>query len=115
MMADQQRLVDAAVADAKAPGRRAMRRCVPCFYFRRGVVGHAFTAFDCRACGEEHRHHNTGVPKLCDGCADARGLCVHCGGLREKPDEPPSTPAVMPPPRKPSKPSAPKRRKAVAA
>ena len=48
------------------------------------MSGQAFTPFICAGpCGQEHFHHNTSVPKLCDSCADAAGACVRCGHERE--------------------------------
>ena len=85
--------VKAALEDKEAGTRSAHLECATCFYLVRPtkIVGHSFTDFECQRCGAPGVHHNTGVPKLCQTCAVAAGLCVRCGGLLEPKTEPEPT------------------------
>lgn len=69
--------------DAQRDFRQARRLCRSCAYLRTQVVGRAFTKYVCAGCEEERTHPDTATPVLCPACADARGLCVRCGGPRE--------------------------------
>jgi hypothetical protein len=64
--------------------RDAARECVGCFYVRGPrIAGQAFTPWLCTICCVADQHPNTGVPRVCNGCAEAYGLCVTCGGDRD--------------------------------
>lgn len=74
--------------DEERERRQAMRLCGRCYYLRRPVVGRALTDYTCSRCGRQCAHPDTpdtGFPALCPACADARGLCMRCGGPREAP------------------------------
>ncbi len=63
--------------------------CPTCFYLRAGrfVIGQAFTDYTCGICHGTFQHPNTGVPKICPGCALKNELCARCGAdvhLRER-------------------------------
>lgn len=68
--------------DAEADRRRKENQCAACAYLGRNrISGQAFTSWNCQLCKEpQPSHPNTGVPRLCGGCAEAYGLCVSCGG-----------------------------------
>jgi len=68
--------------DARAEQRREALRCAACEYFRQyRLAGQAFTQWTCQlCCVPQPAHHNTGVPRLCAGCAKTYGLCAECGG-----------------------------------
>jgi hypothetical protein len=74
--------VDKARADKGREAREASRECPFCFYVMVVMAGQAFTEFDCGSCEGKFSHHNTRVPRLCDGCADSLEACVRCGGSR---------------------------------
>ncbi len=63
--------------DPRLKDRLARHECKACHYQIR-ITGQAFSAYTCQMCGKEDKHHNTGVPKLCDNCADKSILCAHC-------------------------------------
>jgi hypothetical protein len=63
--------------DPRLEHRLARQECGPCFYTQR-IAGQAFTGYTCELCQNEHKHHNTAVPKICQGCASHNGLCARC-------------------------------------
>lgn len=69
-------------ADPRQKDRLARLECKACYYTVR-ITGQAFTRYICRRCGQEGMHHNTGVPMLCDNCADKSVLCAQCGKARD--------------------------------
>ena len=69
--------------DGKRVERLEQRLCLFCFYRRSGFCGQGFTDWKCRLCEKPDTHSNTGVPEVCDGCADAFDLCVQCGGTTD--------------------------------
>jgi len=74
--------VDKARADKNREAREASHECPFCHYIAVGMAGQAFTEFECDGCRGKFSHHNTRVPRLCDGCADSLGACARCGGSR---------------------------------
>lgn len=53
--------------------------CTECRKNKPSIAGQAFTKFTCRECGEEVRHHNTAVPKVCYRCSNKLSTCRRCG------------------------------------
>jgi hypothetical protein len=68
--------------DPHQKDRLAQHECKACYYAVR-ISGQAFTHYACRQCGKEGMHHNTGVPLLCDDCADKGVLCSRCCKARD--------------------------------
>ena len=54
-----------------------MKTCKDCKQPR--LAGQAFTNFTCPICKRELWWHNTGIPKVCMGCAENNDLCMRCG------------------------------------
>jgi hypothetical protein len=80
-------------SDPQAAVRRSEHECPVCYYLERGskIVGHGFTTYTCQECEKEHRHPNTGVPRLCRECAEAKRVCRRCGAdieLKERGQQP---------------------------
>lgn len=66
--------------DEEHAARRKLHKCTNCFYLRAGkLVMHAFTEWQCSACQMRGMHPNSGVPRLCVGCAVENEACVDCG------------------------------------
>lgn len=54
--------------------------CLICWYQSGKIVGQAFTSWSCKSCGQTGMHPNTGVPQLCNNCAEKMQACIECGG-----------------------------------
>ena len=67
--------------DPRREDRLSRHECRACYYTIR-INGQAFTEYTCQMCGTAGMHHNTGVPRLCGPCAEAKGLCARCMGRR---------------------------------
>lgn len=80
---ERSRCIDRGKADTDVRLRHSARECKCCFYGSAKIVGHAFTEFQCKACGNTFCHPNTSTPKLCNDCADTLLACVRCGGTRD--------------------------------
>ncbi len=65
--------------DPRKDDRLKKHECKACYY-RKTMVGQAFSERQCAICPEIIRWHNTGVPVLCLSCAKSLKLCTQCGG-----------------------------------
>jgi hypothetical protein len=73
------RIVKKLQDDPNRKARLDCRKCKACFYMGGGIAGAAMTDYDCAFCGQRCFSGSTNVSKLCDPCAKANDLCVHCG------------------------------------
>lgn len=73
----QERYEREVATDPRQKDRLARHECKACYYQIR-INGQAFTQYTCQMCGKEDMHNNTGVPKICDNCADKNVLCARC-------------------------------------
>ena len=66
--------------DTKKAQRLERHECKTCYYLLGDrIFGQAFTPYPCGVCHETNSWANTGVPKVCLGCANKLRLCVRCG------------------------------------
>ena len=76
------RRVEAMLKDEHRDRRQKALECIWCYY-NHGMMGQAFTEWNCARCEKEASHPDTGVPFLCESCAKETNLCMYCGGHRE--------------------------------
>jgi hypothetical protein len=56
-----------------------MYLCKECIEQRKySIVCHAFTGYACEDCKGYFNHQNTGVPRICNGCAVTQNKCQKC-------------------------------------
>ncbi len=69
-----------AIDDDERVLRRYKQQCRVCYYLT-GRQGHtSTTTVCCGLCEKEMRFCGSCVDRLCEECAAAHRLCVHCGG-----------------------------------
>lgn len=72
--------VDNMKSDTYKDKRLQSQTCCNCYYLKSGgLVGQAFTDYECSLCEEIFSHPNTGVPQVCERCSNDHGLCRKCG------------------------------------
>lgn len=72
--------VDNMKTDVYKEKRIKEQKCCNCYYLKNGgLVGQAFTDYECGSCEGTFSHPNTGVPAVCEKCSKDHQLCRKCG------------------------------------